>query len=120
MRALLVNVAHATAPGAWGGDHPRHHIAPIELGICASLLERAGWRVELWDTQVDRRACSATIDALAAARHSLAVITLTGAAFANCDVTAGASPMPITVDVLDSLIVAQWAAGLPVILDCCP
>ena len=48
-RALLINVAHGI--DEVGFDHPRHHVAPMDLGIAAATLERDGWNVELWDTQ---------------------------------------------------------------------
>lgn len=50
-RALLVNVAHG-AHGD-GEDHPRHHVAPMDLALCAALLEDDGWDVDFWDTQTD-------------------------------------------------------------------
>jgi anaerobic magnesium-protoporphyrin IX monomethyl ester cyclase len=49
MRALLVNVGHGSEAH---DDHPRHNVAPLDLAICASILEEAGHRVDLWDTAV--------------------------------------------------------------------
>ena len=49
MRALLINVGHGSKAH---DDHPRHNVAPIDLALCASILEDAGYRVDLWDTAV--------------------------------------------------------------------
>jgi len=65
-RALLVNVAHG-APGL-GSDHPRHHVAPMDLGLAAAILERDGWQVDLWDTQTRPGTSAAAIERLAAAK----------------------------------------------------
>jgi hypothetical protein len=54
------------------------------------------------------------LDALAGARHAVAIVVLTGVAFASCDVDRDGD-----VDVLDSLRVAQAAVGLSVTLICC-
>jgi hypothetical protein len=54
------------------------------------------------------------LDSLAAARHAVALVVLTGVQFASCDVDRDGD-----VDVLDSLRVAQAAAGLSVTLTCC-
>ena len=49
MRALLINVGHGSEAH---DDHPRHNVAPLDLATCASILEEAGYRVDLWDTAV--------------------------------------------------------------------
>ncbi|MBD89824.1 MAG: hypothetical protein CL940_05775 [Deltaproteobacteria bacterium] len=50
MRALLINVGHGHLSS---DNHPRHNVAPMDLAQCAAILERAGWRVELWDTVLE-------------------------------------------------------------------
>jgi len=57
------------------------------------------------DDQVD------VVDALLAARSGVGLTALAGLARAQCDVDGGGA-----VDVLDSLAIAQFAAGLPVVL----
>lgn len=64
-RALLCNVAHSAAED---DAHPRHHVAPMDLALAAAILERAGWSVELWDTQVTRGADPARVAARVAAK----------------------------------------------------
>jgi hypothetical protein len=60
------------------------------------------------------------LDALTAAQHSAAIITLTGTDFTNCNVIGAVEPDPAAaVDILDALTLAQSAAGLPVMLVCC-
>jgi hypothetical protein len=60
------------------------------------------------------------VDALIAAQHSAALITLTGIDFSNCNVIGVLEPDPIAVvDIIDALTLAQFAAGLPVTLMCC-
>lgn len=49
-RALLINVGHGHATD---DAHPRHHVAPMDLAQVAGQLEHDGWRVDLWDTQID-------------------------------------------------------------------
>jgi hypothetical protein len=60
------------------------------------------------------------LDALLAAQHGVAIITLAGEAFSNCNVTGAVEPDPgPVVDVLDALTIAQEAAGLAPPLSCC-
>jgi hypothetical protein len=60
------------------------------------------------------------LDALLAAQHGVAIVTLTGVAFSNCNVTGVVEPDPgPAVDVLDALTIAQEAAGLQPTLACC-
>jgi hypothetical protein len=58
------------------------------------------------------------LDALAGARHSVGLITLVSPALENCDVNANSQGT--TVDTLDALLIAQFAVGAPVQLECCP
>ncbi len=48
MRIALLNLAHF-APRS----HPRHHLAPVDLGLAAALLVRAGHAVSFADSAVD-------------------------------------------------------------------
>jgi hypothetical protein len=60
------------------------------------------------------------LDALVAAQHAAGVTSLTGSGFSNCNVLGTTEPDPgATVDVLDALSIAQFAAGLGVTLACC-
>jgi hypothetical protein len=60
------------------------------------------------------------LDALVAAQHSAALITLTGVDFSNCNVVGALEPDPSAeVSILDALTLAQAAAGLPAALVCC-
>jgi hypothetical protein len=60
------------------------------------------------------------LDALTAAQHSASLITLTGAAFSNCNVTGLLEPDPAAaVTILDALTLAQYAAGIGVAIACC-
>jgi hypothetical protein len=60
------------------------------------------------------------LDALLAAQHAAAIVTLTGTQFSNCNVIGLLEPAPgAVVDILDALTLAQAAAGLPVTLTCC-
>lgn len=60
------------------------------------------------------------LDALVAAQHSAALITLTGIDFSNCNVLGALEPDPAAeVSILDALALAQAAAGLTVMLVCC-
>ena len=52
MKALLINLAPIGGPP---DHHPRHHVAPVDLAICAAILEGAGHEVQLWDTALDPR-----------------------------------------------------------------
>lgn len=54
------------------------------------------------------------LDSLTAAQHAVATISLSGAAFDNCDADTNGN-----VDILDALLLAQAAAGLPVTPSCC-
>ena len=65
MRALLINVGHGSEAH---DDHPRHNVAPIDLAICASILEEAGYRVDLWDTAVTPSRPSDEVAELVAAK----------------------------------------------------
>jgi len=58
MRALLINVGHGSEAH---DNHPRHNVAPIDLALCASILEEAGYRVDLWDTAVTPSLSSADV-----------------------------------------------------------
>ena len=60
------------------------------------------------------------LDALVAAQHAGGLVTLTGVDFTNCNVLGLVEPDPgAVVDILDALRLAQFAAGLPVMLMCC-
>ena len=60
------------------------------------------------------------LDALVAAQNAASLVALSGAAFSNCNVIGLLEPDPgAVVDILDSLTLAQFAAGLPVTLMCC-
>jgi hypothetical protein len=58
------------------------------------------------------------LDALRGAQHAAGVLTLTGAAFDNCNVNRVTGS--IAVDILDALILARYDVGLAVTLSCCP
>lgn len=65
MRALLVNVGHGQSAE---DHHPRHHVAPMDLALAASILEEDGWRVDLWDTVLTPLATRADIARKVAAK----------------------------------------------------
>jgi hypothetical protein len=53
------------------------------------------------------------VDALTGAQHSVGSFSLTGQAFANCDVNSSGS-----VDIVDALVIAQFSTGLPAVPSC--
>ena len=66
MRALLINVGHGSRAT---DDHPRHNVAPIDLALCASILEESGYRVDLWDTAVTPSRSSKEVAELVASKE---------------------------------------------------
>ena len=92
MRVALLNLAHFPRR-----SHPRHHLAPLDLGILASLLRAQGHAASFADSAVDGGPDTA-IRALLAARPDLLVVRPAVHALADLGAalaTAAADEVPV-------------------------
>ena len=116
----------AVGPAEGGATSPATRATIHAGGLASGELLSASFSVRLTATCGDVR-CSVllcgdcdgnsilnVLDALLGAQHAVAIVTLTGVAFESCNVDDD-----FDVDVLDSLFIAQTAAGVSVPLSCC-
>ena len=113
-------------------SEPRSHRAPSRgqaapLGTVRRVPPKTDPGTDAWRLPWDVVTCLAPLcgdcngdgnvnilDALAAAQHTVATITLTGRGYDACNVDSDGD-----VDILDALRIAQSSVGLPVALICC-
>jgi len=94
MRVALLNLAHFPRH-----SHPRHHLAPLDLGVAAAQLEGAGHAVSFADSAVDGGP-EVAVRTLLASRPALLVVR----------------PAVHALPDLGGLVAAASAAGVPTVV----